>query len=107
MRPVSEGTSQGLLHIMPPEGFVGRPVSEGTLQGRLHSMLREGLCASSQRGHPARSAPRAAGLLQKKSQDGAQTTMEATLMAQQTPQQRDQVLALRPDLPMAHHEMQL
>ena len=32
-----------------------------------------------------------AGLLQKKAQDGAQTTMEATLMAQQTPQQREQV----------------
>ena len=35
-----------------------------------------------------------AGLLQKKSQDGTQTTMEATLMAQQTPQQREQVLPL-------------
>ena len=31
-----------------------------------------------------------AGLLQKKSQDGSQTTMEATLMAQQTPAQREQ-----------------
>ncbi len=31
------------------------------------------------------------GLLQKKSQDGLQTTMEATLMAQQTPAQREQV----------------
>ena len=34
---------------------------------------------------------RCAGLLQKKAQDGTQTTMEATLMAQQTPQQREQV----------------
>ena len=34
-----------------------------------------------------------AGLLQKKSQEGTQTTMEATLMAQQTPSQREQVLA--------------
>jgi hypothetical protein len=34
---------------------------------------------------------RPAGLLQKKSQDGTQTTMEATLMAQQTPGQREQV----------------
>jgi len=34
---------------------------------------------------------RRAGLLQKKSQDGTQTTMEATLMAQQTPGQREQV----------------
>lgn len=33
----------------------------------------------------------AAGLLQKKSQEGTQTTMEATLMAQQTPAQREQV----------------
>ena len=33
----------------------------------------------------------AAGLLQKKAQDGTQTTMEATLMAQQTPGQREQV----------------
>lgn len=32
-----------------------------------------------------------AGLLQKKSQEGTQTTMEATLMAQQTPAQREQV----------------
>eukprot|EP00208_Stichococcus_sp_RCC1054_P004620 CAMPEP_0206134604 /NCGR_PEP_ID=MMETSP1473-20131121/106_1 /ASSEMBLY_ACC=CAM_ASM_001109 /TAXON_ID=1461547 /ORGANISM="Stichococcus sp, Strain RCC1054" /LENGTH=488 /DNA_ID=CAMNT_0053526221 /DNA_START=191 /DNA_END=1654 /DNA_ORIENTATION=+ len=39
---------------------------------------------------------RPVGLLQKKSQEGAQTTMEATLMAQQTPQQRDQVRALNP-----------
>lgn len=39
---------------------------------------------------------RNAGLLQKKSQEGTQTTMEATLMAQQTPGQREQVLA--PDL---------
>ena len=31
------------------------------------------------------------GLLQKKSQEGTQTTMEATLMAQQTPAQREQV----------------
>ena len=36
---------------------------------------------------------RRAGLLQKKSQEGTQTTMEATLMAQQTPGQREQVLA--------------
>ena len=34
---------------------------------------------------------RSAGLLQKKAQDGTQTTMEATLMAQQTPGQREQV----------------
>lgn len=34
---------------------------------------------------------RPVGLLQKKSQDGSQTTMEATLMAQQTPGQREQV----------------
>mmetsp|Transcript_10080 Transcript_10080/g.30159 ORF Transcript_10080/g.30159 Transcript_10080/m.30159 type:complete len:698 (+) Transcript_10080:368-2461(+) len=39
---------------------------------------------------------RPVGLLQKKSQDGAQTTMEATLMAQQTPQQREQVRILQP-----------
>lgn len=39
---------------------------------------------------------RPVGLLQKKSQDGTQTTMEATLMAQQTPQQREQVRALQP-----------
>lgn len=32
-----------------------------------------------------------AGLLTKKAQEGAQTTMEATLMAQQTPAQREQV----------------
>ena len=37
-----------------------------------------------------------AGLLQKKSQDGLQTTMEATLMAQQTPAQREQVRQLQP-----------
>ena len=35
-----------------------------------------------------------AGLLQKKSQEGTQTTMEATLMAQQTPAQREQVRVL-------------
>ncbi len=35
-----------------------------------------------------------AGLLQKKAQDGLQTTMEATLMAQQTPAQREQVHTL-------------
>lgn len=34
---------------------------------------------------------RPVGLLTKKAQEGAQTTMEATLMAQQTPAQRDQV----------------
>ena len=39
----------------------------------------------------------AAGLLQKKAQDGTQTTMEATLMAQQTPGQREQVTI--PDSP--------
>jgi hypothetical protein len=33
-----------------------------------------------------------AGLLHKKSQEGTQTTMEATLATQQTPQQREQVL---------------
>ena len=38
--------------------------------------------------------PSPAGLLQKKSQEGSQTTMEATLMAQQTPAQREQVCAL-------------
>lgn len=38
--------------------------------------------------------PSIAGLLQKKSQEGSQTTMEATLMAQQTPAQREQVCAL-------------
>ena len=37
---------------------------------------------------------RPVGLLTKKAQDGAQTTMEATLMAQQTPAQREQVRAL-------------
>lgn len=31
------------------------------------------------------------GLLQKKMQSGAQTTMEATLMSQQTPAQREKV----------------
>jgi hypothetical protein len=36
-----------------------------------------------------------AGLLHKKSQEGTQTTMEATLATQQTPQQREQV---RPDI---------
>ncbi len=40
--------------------------------------------------------PHTTGLLQKKGQDGNQTTMEATLMAQQTPSQRDQVRALQP-----------
>ncbi|KAL4859186.1 putative aldo-keto reductase 2 [Chlorella vulgaris] len=39
---------------------------------------------------------RPVGLLTKKAQEGAQTTMEATLMAQQTPAQRDQVRALQP-----------
>lgn len=39
---------------------------------------------------------RPVGLLHKKAQDGAQTTMEATLMAQQTPAQRDQVRMLQP-----------
>ncbi|BDA44884.1 probable calmodulin-binding protein 60 B at N-terminal half [Coccomyxa sp. Obi] len=39
---------------------------------------------------------RPVGLLQKKSQDGLQTTMEATLMAQQTPAQREQVRQLQP-----------
>jgi Calmodulin binding protein-like len=39
---------------------------------------------------------RPVGLLTKKGVDGAQTTMEATLMAQQTPQQREQVRALQP-----------
>ena len=38
--------------------------------------------------------PSIAGLLQKKSQEGSQTTMEATLMAQQTPAQREQVCVL-------------
>lgn len=47
--------------------------------------------------HPGRARTCAgAGLLQKKSQDGTQTTMEATLMAQQTPQQREQVAPLPP-----------
>ncbi len=72
-----------------------------------HLSATEGLCASSQQGHLARALPCAAGLLQKKSQDGAQTTMEATLMAQQTPQQRDQVLAPRPELPLGHHDRRL
>lgn len=36
------------------------------------------------------------GLLQKKSQEGTQTTMEATLMAQQTPVQREQVYHAMP-----------
>jgi hypothetical protein len=40
---------------------------------------------------------RPVGLLHKKSQDGAQTTMEATLMAQQTPVQREYVRKLQPD----------
>lgn len=35
------------------------------------------------------------GLLQKKSQTGAQTTMEATLMSQQTPSQREKVVTAR------------
>ena len=39
---------------------------------------------------------RPVGLLTKKASDGAQTTMEATLMAQQTPAQRDQVRSLQP-----------
>lgn len=39
---------------------------------------------------------RPVGLLQKKSQEGTQTTMEATLMAQQTPAQREQVRQLQP-----------
>lgn len=39
---------------------------------------------------------RPVGLLTKKASDGAQTTMEATLMAQQTPTQRDQVRSLQP-----------
>lgn len=39
---------------------------------------------------------RPVGLLTKKASDGAQTTMEATLMAQQTPVQREQVRALQP-----------
>ena len=44
--------------------------------------------------HPAPPPP--AGLLTKKAQEGAQTTMEATLLAQQTPAQRDQMRALQP-----------
>lgn len=40
---------------------------------------------------------RPVGLLHKKSQEGAQTTMEATLMAQQTPAQREHVRRLQPD----------
>ena len=36
------------------------------------------------------------GLLQKKGQDGTQTTMEATLTSQQTPGQREQVSFQRP-----------
>eukprot|EP00884_Botryococcus_braunii_P005248 jgi/Botrbrau1/14724/Bobra.0108s0071.2 len=39
---------------------------------------------------------RPVGLLQKKSQTGAQTTMEATLMSQQTPSQREKVRQLQP-----------
>ena len=39
---------------------------------------------------------RPVGLLTKKASDGSQTTMEATLMAQQTPAQREQVRALQP-----------
>jgi len=39
---------------------------------------------------------RPVGLLTKKAQDGMQTMMEATLMAQQTPAQREQVRALQP-----------
>lgn len=39
---------------------------------------------------------RPVGLLTKKAQDGAQTTMDATLMAQQTPAQREQVRGLQP-----------
>lgn len=39
---------------------------------------------------------RPVGLLQKKEEQGSQTTMEATLMAQQSPQQREQV---HPSLP--------
>ena len=35
--------------------------------------------------------PHHTGLLHKKSQEGTQTTMEATLATQQTPQQREQV----------------
>jgi hypothetical protein len=37
-----------------------------------------------------------AGLLQKKSNEGNQTTLEATLMAQQTPFQREKVRQLQP-----------
>lgn len=36
----------------------------------------------------------AAGLLHKKSQEGTQTTMEATLATQQTPQQREQACSV-------------
>jgi hypothetical protein len=39
---------------------------------------------------------RPVGLLHKKSQEGTQTTMEATLATQQTPQQREQVRTLQP-----------
>jgi len=39
---------------------------------------------------------RPVGLLTKKASDGAQTTMEATLMAQQTPVQRERVRNLQP-----------
>ncbi|KAK9840330.1 hypothetical protein WJX74_007747, partial [Apatococcus lobatus] len=39
---------------------------------------------------------RPVGLLQKKGQDGTQTTMEATLTSQQTPGQREQVRQLQP-----------
>lgn len=37
--------------------------------------------------------PHHTGVLHKKSQEGTQTTMEATLATQQTPQQREQVCA--------------
>lgn len=40
-----------------------------------------------------------AGLLHKKSQEGTQTTMEATLATQQTPQQREQVCSLNSTTP--------
>jgi hypothetical protein len=39
---------------------------------------------------------RPVGLLAKRASNGAQTTMEATLMAQQTPVQRERVRALQP-----------
>ena len=39
---------------------------------------------------------RPVGLLHKKSQEGTQTTMEVTLMAQQTPEQRESVSVLLP-----------